>query len=237
MNPLKSSDMALDPSSVPKVLRPVCRIGASAVSCVFPPMAIPFALIGSVYSEISQQSTQKMLDSLGERLDELESKNLVSQDYLDSEHYVHLMVDILRKVYAFNSDQKRESVAKIYKDVVQNRVEYADSDEKLFIEVIERINTPEMVILTFMSMKSEELFLIDSWENLHNLFTKQSSNASIEKYKFKYYVSQLEQMGLVYCSDLSGYDENWVALSGGDSQPSSAGVTPLGKEFLKYLAS
>ena len=229
--------MALDPSSVPKVLRPVCRIGASAVSCVFPPMAIPFALIGSVYSEISQQSTQKMLDSLGERLDELESKNLVSQDYLDSEHYVHLMVDILRKVYAFNSDQKRESVAKIYKDVVQNRVEYADSDEKLFIEVIERINTPEMVILTFMSMKSEELFLIDSWENLHNLFTKQSSNASIEKYKFKYYVSQLEQMGLVYCSDLSGYDENWVALSGGDSQPSSAGVTPLGKEFLKYLAS
>ncbi len=235
MNPLKSSDMALDPSSVPKVLRPVCRIGASAVSCVFPPMAIPFALIGSVYSEISQQSTQKMLDSLGERLDELESKNLVSQDYLDSEHYVHLMVDILRKVYAFNSDQKREAVAKIYKDVVQNKVEYADSDEKLFIEAIERINTQEIVILRFMSMNLDELFLIDSWTNFHNLFSKQHPDTPVEKYKFKYYVSQLEQMGLVFCSDLSGYDENGVALEVSDSQPSSAGVTPLGMGFLKYL--
>jgi hypothetical protein len=198
-------------------------------------MAIPFALIGSVYSEISQQSSQKMLDSLGERLDELESKNLVSQDYLDSEHYVHLMVDILRKVYAFNSDQKREAVAKIYKDVVQNKVEYADSDEKLFIEAIERINTQEIVILRFMSMNLDELFLIDSWTNFHNLFSKQHPDTPVEKYKFKYYVSQLEQMGLVFCSDLSGYDENWVALGVSDSQPSSAGVTPPGMGFLKYL--
>lgn|GEM_PF-6509685 len=28
MNSLKSSDMALDPSSDPKVLRPLCKIGA-----------------------------------------------------------------------------------------------------------------------------------------------------------------------------------------------------------------
>ena len=38
----------------------------------------------------------------------------MSQEYLASDHYVHLMTDILRKVYAFNTDQKRESVAKIY---------------------------------------------------------------------------------------------------------------------------
>lgn len=235
MNPLKSSDMALDPSSVPKVLRPVCRIGASAVSCVFPPMAIPFALIGSVYSEISQQSTQKMLDSLGERLDELESKNLVSQDYLDSEHYVHLMVDILRKVYAFNSDQKREAVAKIYKDVVQNKVEYADSDEKLFIEAIERINTQEIVILRFMEETEEALKSINSWEKFYKLYFEQCRRDLLDKYKFKLFAMQLEMLGLVFCSDLFGYDANFRVLGLEASRPCSAGITPMGKTFLRYL--
>ena len=58
MIPLKSGDMALDPSNVPKVFRSLCRIGASAISCIHPEMAIPFALLGSVYSEINQQSTR-----------------------------------------------------------------------------------------------------------------------------------------------------------------------------------
>lgn len=238
MNSLKSDDMALDPSCAPKVLRPLCKFGACAISCVYPAMAIPFALIGSIYSEINQQSTQKMLNSLGERLDELESKNLVTQDYLTSEHYVHLMVDILRKVYAFNTDQKRESVAKIYKDTVQNKVKYADSDEKLFIEAIEKINTQEIQILTFMSNNETVLKTIDSWNNFYELYSSLCRGFSLDKYKFKYFATQLEQLGLVFCSDLSGYDKHAVfALVKESDEPheSSAGVTPLGKEFLKYL--
>lgn len=237
MIPLKNDDMNLNQSRVPTVLRPLCKIGAGVLSVAYPAMAIPFAILGSVYGEIKEQSTQKMLNSLEKQYQELESKNLVSQEYLASDHYVHLMTDILRKVYAFNTDQKRESVAKIYKEAVQNKLEYADSDEKLFLEAIEKINTQEIQILTFMSINLKNLLLIDSWENFHNLFTRQYPNTPIEKYKFKYFASRLEQMGLVYCSDLSGYDENWTALGMGDSQPSSAGVTPLGKEFLKYLAN
>ena len=233
MNSLKSDDMALDPSCAPKVLRPLCKFGACAISCVYPAMAIPF-----IYSEINQQSTQKMLNSLGERLDELESKNLVTQDYLTSEHYVHLMVDILRKVYSFNTDQKRESVAKIYKDTVQNKVKYADSDEKLFIEAIEKINTQEIQILTFMSNNGTALETIDSWNNFYELYSSLCRGFSMDKYKFKYFVTQLEQMGLVFCSDLSGYDKHVTLVKAkvsDEPDESSAGVTPLGKEFLKYL--
>lgn len=236
MNSSKIDDMNIDPSKVPAVIRPLFRIGASMLSYACPEMAIFFAMVGGVYSEISEQSTQKMLTSLEKKLEELKSKNLVTQDYLVSEHYVHLMTDILRKVYAFNTDQKRESVARIYMDAVQNKVKYADSDEKLFIEAIEKINTQEILILTFMSINLDRLLLIGSWENLHNLFSSQYPNAPIEKYKFKYFASRLEQMGFVYCSDLSGYDENWRGLALEGSQPSSAGVTPLGKDFLRYLA-
>lgn len=235
MIPLKNDDMNLDQSRVPMVLRPLCKIGVGVLSVAYPAMAIPFAILGCVYGEIKEQSTQKMLKRLEKQYQELESKSLVSQEYLASEHYVHLMVDILRKVYAFNTDQKRESVAKIYKDTVQNKVEYADSDEKLFIEAIEKINTQEIHILTFMLNNETVLQTIDSWKNFYKLFSDYRDKHPLDKYKFKFFTSQLENMGLVYCSDLEGYDDNGMTMMWDTSRESSAGVTQLGKEFLKYL--
>ena len=238
MIPLKNDDMNLDPSRVSTVLRPLCKISAGVLSVVYPVMAIPFAILGSVYGEINEQSTQKMLKKLEKQYQELESKNLVSQEYLASDHYIHLMIDILRKVYAFNTDQKRESVAKIYRDTVQNKVEYADSDEKLFIEAIEKINTQEIQILTFMLNNETVLKTIDSWNNFFELYLSLYRGYSMDKYKFKYFVTQLEQMGLVFCSDLEGFDakNNIFEFSEPNVQSeSSAGVTPLGKSFLGYL--
>lgn len=235
MVPLKPDDMDVDPSRLPKIMRPLVKMGASAISFACPPLAIPFALLGSIYSEVKEQSTQKILEILQKKFDELESRNLVSQEYLDSEHYVHLMVDVLRRVYAFNSNQKKSCVAEIYKCVLQNRLVYDDSDEKLFIEIVERINASEILLLDFMSKYEDALQTIDSWPNFYNLYSKECESPLLEKYKFKFFVSQLEQMGLVYCPDLSGFDDNHQLLALEESKESSAGVTPMGKNFLKYL--
>lgn len=235
MVPLKPDDMDVDPSRLPKIMRPLVKMGASAISFACPPLAIPFALLGSIYSEVKEQSTQKILEILQKKFDELESRNLVSQEYLDSEHYVHLMVDVLRRVYAFNSNQKKSCVAEIYKCVLQNRLVYDDSDEKLFIEIVERINASEILLLDFMSKYEDTLQTIDSWPNFYNLYSKECESPLLEKYKFKFFVSQLEQMGLVHCSDLDGYDNHHQVLVTGKSRESSAGVTPMGKRFLMYL--
>lgn len=123
--------------------------------------------------------------------------------------------------------------------MLQNKVEYADSDEKLFIEVIEKINTQEILILTFMSNNETALETIDSWNNFYELYSNQCRGCSMDKYKFKYFVTQLEQMGLVFCSDLEGFDAKNNILEFSEpnvKSKSCAGVTPLGKEFMKYLA-
>ncbi len=231
----KPEDMKIDSSILPSVLKPLFKTGSAALSAVFPPLAIPFALLGSVYSEITQQSTQKLLTKLDRQLDELQTTHFVSQEYLYSDHYIHLMTDVLRKAYTLNSDQKREVVAKIYKDVVKNKVEYADSDEKLFIEAIEKISAHEILILHFMSKNEEALKTIDSWKKFHSLYSNQYVDHPLDKYKFKLFASQLENMGLVYCSDLDGYDNYHVTMSWSSSRESSAGITPLGKAFLIYL--
>lgn len=237
MVPLKPDDMDIDSSAFPKIMRPLIKMGSSAISFACPPLAIPFALLGSIYGEMKEQSTQKILEILQKKFDELESRNLVSQEYLDSEHYVHLMVDVLRRVYAFNSYQKKSCVAEIYKCVLQNRLVYDDSDEKLFIEFVEKINAPEILLLNFMHKYESALQIIDSWPNFYNLYSQKCIPLLLEKYKFKFFVSQLEQMGLVYCSDLSGFDDNHQLLALDESKESSAGVTPMGKRFLKYLNS
>lgn len=235
MVPLKPDDMDVDPSRFPKIMRPLVKMGASAISFACPPLAIPFALLGSIYSEVKERNTQKMLEALQRKFDELESSNLVSQEYINSEHYAHLMVDILRRVYAFNSIQKKSCVAEIYKCVLRNELVYDDSDEKLFIEFVEKINASEILLLNFMYKYESALQTIDSWPNFYNLYSKECIPSQLEKYKFKFFVSQLEQMGLVYCSDLSGFDDNHQLLALEESKESSAGVTPMGKNFLKYL--
>ncbi|MBR5694147.1 MAG: hypothetical protein IKX42_10675 [Fibrobacter sp.] len=237
MVPLKPNDMDIDPSMFPKIMRPLIKMGSSAVLFACSPMAIPFALLGSIYSEVKEQNTQKMLETLQRKFDELESCNLVSQEYLHSEHYVHLMVDILRRVYAFNSIQKKSCIAEIYKCVLQNKLIYDNSEEKMFIEFVEKINASEIMLLDFMSKHEDALQTIDSWPNFYNLYSKECGAPLLEKYKFKFFASQLEQMGLVYCSDLDGYDNHHQVLATGESKESSAGVTPMGKDFLIYLKS
>ena len=176
-----------------------------------------------------------MLEQLQAKYDELESKKLISQEFLASDQYVHLMIDILRKVYAFNSVQKREAVAQIYESILRDKIEYADSDEQFFLEALEKINTQEIAILVFMKNNEDVLKTIDSWEKFYTLYCNQNSQISMDKYKFTFFALQLEQMGLVFCSDLFGYDANFQVLGLSESQPNSAGVTPMGKRFLEYL--
>ena len=73
MIPLKYDDMNLDPSSVPTVLRPLCKIGAGVLAVAYPIMTIPVAILGSVYGEINEQSMQKMFKRLEKQFQELES--------------------------------------------------------------------------------------------------------------------------------------------------------------------
>ena len=64
MVPLKPDDMDVDSSAFPKIMRPLIKMGSSAISFACPPLAIPFALLGSIYGEMKEQSTQKILEIL-----------------------------------------------------------------------------------------------------------------------------------------------------------------------------
>ena len=234
---LKSEDMEIDPSSVPVILKPLLNASSALISFMCPPLAIPFALLASVYGEVKEQGTKKILERLQVKYDELNSKNLISLDFLASDQYVRLMMDVLRKAYAFNTAQKREVVAEIYKKVLQDKIEYVDSDEQLFIGILEKINANEVVILIFMEKNEKDLKTIDSWENFYELYMGQNPKNLLDKYRFKYFASQLELMGLVSCSDLFGFDAHFQVLAMEESRPCSAGITPMGKKFIEYLGN
>ncbi len=179
-----------------------------------------------------------MLRSLKEKLDELSLKNLITKEYFASDSYVNLTIDILNREHSINTTQKRKSVAEIYKNVLQNQIEYEDSDERIFIDVLAKINTQEIIILNFMNQFENSLKIIDSWKNFYKLYSENNADYPLEKYRFRFFATQLEQMGLVFCSDLSGYDENAVfitAKESDDPDESSSGVTPMGKRFIEYL--
>lgn len=235
MSPVNLENFNIDPSMAPVVLKPLLKTGLAALTCLYPELAIPTALIASIYAETRQNSTQKILDELKHEFDDLNSRNLISEYYLYSDSYTSLMIDILKKVYAFNKDEKRKTVARIYKEVVKNQLDYDESNEKIFVDALEKITAQEILILDFFNRNQNRLSTIGSWPNLYELFLTEIKNDSIEKYKFKYFSTQLEQMGLVFCSDLDGFDNNSVYLVTEESGKSSAGLTPMGREFLTYL--
>lgn len=235
MNDLNPEDMQIDPSMWPRILQPLFSVGQVALASVNLPIAIFTAFFGGVYAELKQQKFQLTIDRLDDCYRDLSSKNLISKEYLESDDYANLMIDILKKINSFNRDEKRAAVVQIYRQVVLNKLPYDDSDEKIFIDVLEKISAQELLVLHFVDMNAKELETIDSWNNFYTLFIEHNAPTSMDKYKFKFYVSRLEQMGLVFCSDLSGYDDHHQVLGVGDSRPSSAGITPMGSKFLNYL--
>ena len=235
MNEMKSKDMQIDPSMWPLVLQSLFTAGEVALASVNLPIAIFAAFFGGVYAELKQQSFQQIINRLDDCYKDLSSRNLISKEYLESDDYANLMIDILKKINSFNRDEKRIAVVQIYRKIVQNSLPYDDSDEKIFIDVLGNISAQELLVLHFVEMNTSELETIDSWGNFYNLFSQQNSTTSMDKYKFKFYASRLEQMGLIFCSDLGGYDDHHEVILAEESKASSAGLTPMGMNFLKYL--
>lgn len=139
-----------------------------------------------------------MLEELKHEFDDLNSRNLISEDYLYSDSYTSLMIDILKKVYAFNKDEKRKTVARIYKGVVQKQLDYDESNEKIFLDALEKTTAQEILILDFFDRNQNKLSAIGSWANLYELFLTEIKNDSIEKHKFKY-ESGKSSAGLTPC--------------------------------------
>lgn len=235
MQTFNPESLNIDPSTIPAVLRPIVKTGVTVLTCFYPTLAIPMAMIGGIWAEAKQHNTQKMLAELQQKYEELSAQNLISQDFLESDSYTSLMIDILRKVHAFNTEQKRLSVAGIYKAVLQDKLNYDESEEKIFIDALEKITSQEIVILNFIDKNQAKLGTIGSWKNFHQLYQEQNKEHPLEKYKFKYFSTRLEQMGLAFCSDIDGYDNNSVYLVSHESKKSSAGLTPMGLRFIKYL--
>ena len=238
MGDLSSDFTNIDSSEFMSIIRPLVKAGSAALVVVNPWVSVLYALLGGAVAEINQHNTRKILQNLKEKYDELDSKNLITKEYLGSDSYVNLMIDILNRVHSLNTVQKRKTVAEIYKSALQNRIEYEDSDERLFVDALAKINTQEIVILNFMNQFEGPLKTIDSWVNLYSLYSENNADFPLEKYRFRFFATQLEQMGMVFCSDLSGYDQNVAFLTYKESDEpneSSAGVTPMGKRFLEYL--
>ena len=99
-----------------------------------------------------------MLDELKHEFDDLKSRNLISEDYLYSDSYTNLMIDILKKVHAFNKDEKRKTAARIYKEVVKNQLDYDESNEKIFVNALEKITAQEILILDFFNRNQKQFY-------------------------------------------------------------------------------
>lgn len=238
MGELSSDFSNIDSSEFMTIIGPLVKAGSAALAVVNPWVSVLYALLGGAVAEVNQHNIQKILQNLKEKYDELDSKNLITKEYLASDSYVNLMIDILNRVHSLNTTQKRKSVAEIYKSALQNRIEYEDSDERLFVDALAKINTQEIMILKFMNQFESSLKTIDSWLNFYNLYLENNADFPLEKYRFRFFATQLEQMGMVFCSDLSGYDQNVAFLTYKESDEpneSSAGITPMGKRFLEYM--
>ena len=238
MGELSSDFSNIDSSEFMTIIGPLVKAGSAALAVVNPWVSVLYALLGGAVAEINQHNTREILQNLKEKYDELDSKNLITKEYLTLDSYVNLMIDILNRVHSLNTIQKRKSVAEIYKSVLQNRLEYEDSDERLFVDALAKINVQEIIILNFMNQFESSLKTIDSWANFYNLYSKNNADFPLEKYRFRFFATQLEQMGMVFCSDLSGYDQNVAFLTYKESDEpneSSAGITPMGKRFLDYI--
>ena len=176
MGELSSDFSNIDQSEFMTIIGPLIKTGSAALAVVNPWVSVLYALLGGAVAEINQHNTRKILQNLKEKYDELDSKNLITKEYLASDSYVNLMIDILNRVHSLNTAQKRKSVAEIYKNTLQNQIEYVDSDERIFVDVFARINTQEILILNFMNQFESFLETIDSWINFYNLYLENNAD-------------------------------------------------------------
>lgn len=245
--PLKADDLNVDSDhDIPPILKPFITAAPAVIAALNPVWAVPMAIIGAIYAEQQQSSSQKILKLLNKKLMDLELKGLVTQEYLQSESYQNLVIDILTKMIKFNTEEKRKAIAGIYGQVIAHKAVYENSDEKILLDIVEKISFPQSFILKFVGDKEEDLREVGSWENFYEIYNrcvapeidqyKDSGMTNLDKYIFKYHATQLELLGLVSCDGLSGFVNNGMHfLVDEDSVAPSVDMTPIGKKFLFYI--
>jgi hypothetical protein len=242
-----------------KSLFPECLAGFIAgipgiYSALDPAAGTIMAVTGLALGLASQKYQGKTLSELDNRLKTLENSGFANMEYLTSDDYRDLMIDILDKVGKFNTESKRQTISNLYISVVGDCKKYEFSAEKHCIEIVSKITSEQINILKMFKQK-KTLHEIDTWEKFYieylqfdwcedplsmamlRLQNSQKFDTAIERYAFKYLANQLEIMGCISIGNgLEDYESKNGSIVTADHTPAPIKLTPLGIEFLKHLA-
>lgn len=243
----------IDQDIIPGILQSLIYVTPGVLATINPAIAIPMVLLNALFSGVSNNSTNRLINELQEQYDSLELRGVITQEYLESDSYRDLMVEILEKINRINTDEKRKCVGRIYADVVGSKKIYEFCEEKYCLDILCKIDTHQVNILKYITSVGR-LDEIGEWKKFHIGFVQFILNKTkmemvsllidkadpigktIEKYAFKYLANQLEQMGLITMGNgLDDYENDSSHLVTAEHKAASVAITPLGKTFLKYL--
>ena len=192
-------------------------------------------MLFEIGSRIKSERLEKLITYIAEKIDKLE-KEKIDQEYLRSEDFHDLVLEILQKAIKNKSVQKLKALSEIF---VRSIIEKSDFDSDLaaiFITYIDELKAPHIELLAFFNEKEQELSRIGYYEKLFKIFRDNFPDSNLDKYEFKLYCSQLEAKVLITTGrGLDDFDAVGGVIALQSYRESSLKITSIGKKFLGYL--
>jgi hypothetical protein len=192
-------------------------------------------IIFGIGSKIKVERLEKLTKFISEKINDMETEQ-INKEYLKSEEFYDLLLEILSKASKSKSEQKLKALSEI---LVRSITEESDFDSDLnstFITYIDELKTKHIELLAFFKDKEQELVEIGSYDNLFKIFRDNFPDSSLDKYEFKLYCSKLEAMVLISTGrGLYDFDAVGGYMAIGGYKPPSLKITSIGKRFLEYL--
>lgn len=203
--------------------------------------AIPYVgtllneLFFEYHSRIQQSRLNSFVKEISNRLAIIDEQ-LINRQYLESEEFYDLSIDVFTKALRTSQSDKICILTNIYITGLLNQKAVENDRHSIIMDILLSIKPTQFKILRFISENETALVQIDKFESLLELFQRYTKIQEIEKYEFKYYVTDLENKGLITSEGgLSDYNDKLVSITYEDSTPPSIYLTEMGNEFISLL--
>ncbi len=203
--------------------------------------AIPYVgsllneLFFDYHSRIQQNRINRLVKEISDRLSIIDEQ-LINKHYLESEEFYDLTINVFTQARRTSQTEKIRVLASIYISGLLNPKDLENDRHSIIMDILLSIKPTQFEILRFIANNETALVQIDKFESLLEIFQKVTTIREIEKYQFKYYVTDLENKGLITSEGgLSDYNDKLVSITTEDSSPPSIYLTEMGKEFIRLL--
>lgn len=193
-------------------------------------------MVFGIGERVRGRRLEEFVEVLSEKIERI-NRDLLTTDYLRSEDFYDLTVNIINSSVKTHLKLKYEILSELYINGINKRIKWEHDLTQTFIKYVNEFTPNHILIFRYIVHNLEKFKELDSYETLFDDFSIKGDIPVNDKYEFRMYLKDIENKTLLRFSkdiDEFGSSGGYIALES-YKEVSGITLTSIGANFSEYI--